>query len=94
MGLSSLHLSSAMGADWSSHALLDIAPAYLEHLAGTHNRATALTKIVGFYTGESHSPAAPERCFRLADSQLDEMLIPPQSRSTTCRVTNDELWIC
>ncbi|KAK8866021.1 hypothetical protein IAR55_001172 [Kwoniella newhampshirensis] len=30
-------------------AMLDIAPAYLEHLAGTHNRATSLAKIVGFY---------------------------------------------
>nr|XP_019014824.1 uncharacterized protein I206_00911 [Kwoniella pini CBS 10737]OCF53605.1 hypothetical protein I206_00911 [Kwoniella pini CBS 10737] len=33
-----------------THALLDIAPAYFEHLAGTHNKATALAKIVGFYT--------------------------------------------
>ena len=33
-----------------TQALLEIAPVYFEHLAGTHNRATALTKIVGFYT--------------------------------------------
>ncbi|WVF70562.1 hypothetical protein IAT40_005353 [Kwoniella sp. CBS 6097] len=33
-----------------THALLEIAPAYFEHLAGTHNKATSLAKIVGFYT--------------------------------------------
>nr|XP_019049347.1 hypothetical protein I302_03133 [Kwoniella bestiolae CBS 10118]OCF28277.1 hypothetical protein I302_03133 [Kwoniella bestiolae CBS 10118] len=33
-----------------THALLDIAPHYFEHLAGTHNKATSLAKIVGFYT--------------------------------------------
>nr|XP_031860899.1 uncharacterized protein CI109_003626 [Kwoniella shandongensis]KAA5527971.1 hypothetical protein CI109_003626 [Kwoniella shandongensis] len=32
-----------------THALLEIAPAYFEHLAGTHNKATSLAKIVGFY---------------------------------------------
>lgn len=32
------------------HALLEISPAYFHHMAGTHNRATALAKIVGFYT--------------------------------------------
>jgi 1-phosphatidylinositol-3-phosphate 5-kinase len=41
-------------ADWTiRQALLDIAPSYLEHLANTHNRATSLAKIVGFYTGEA-----------------------------------------
>jgi len=35
-----------------SHALLEIAPAYFEHLAGTHNKATSLAKIVGFYSGQ------------------------------------------
>lgn len=40
-------------ADWTiRQALLDIAPSYLEHLANTHNKATSLAKIVGFYTGE------------------------------------------
>ncbi|WVQ85237.1 hypothetical protein IAT38_007402 [Cryptococcus sp. DSM 104549] len=33
-----------------THAMLEIAPAYFAHLAGTHNRATSLAKIVGFYT--------------------------------------------
>ncbi|WVQ97361.1 hypothetical protein IAU59_004473 [Kwoniella sp. CBS 9459] len=33
-----------------THTLLEIAPAYFEHLAGTHNKATSLAKIVGFYT--------------------------------------------
>lgn len=31
--------------------MLEIAPAYSEHLAGTHNKATSLAKIVGFYSG-------------------------------------------
>ncbi|WVR05981.1 hypothetical protein IAU60_003009 [Kwoniella sp. DSM 27419] len=31
-------------------AMLEIAPAYFEHLAGSHNKATSLAKIVGFYT--------------------------------------------
>jgi 1-phosphatidylinositol-3-phosphate 5-kinase len=35
-------------------ALLDIAPAYFEYLASTHNKATALAKIVGFYTIKIH----------------------------------------
>ncbi|KAK4684262.1 hypothetical protein P7C73_g5929, partial [Tremellales sp. Uapishka_1] len=33
-----------------THALLEIGPAYFEHLAGTHNKATSLAKIVGFYS--------------------------------------------
>lgn len=37
----------------SSQALLEIAPAYFEHMANTHNKATSLAKIVGFYSGES-----------------------------------------
>ena len=37
-------------------ALLEISPAYFEHLASTHNKATSLAKIVGFYTGMK-SPA-------------------------------------
>lgn len=32
------------------HALLEISPAYFHYMTGTHNRATALAKIVGFYT--------------------------------------------
>ena len=39
----------------SSQALLEIAPSYFEHLAETHNRATALAKIVGFYTVKVHN---------------------------------------
>lgn len=35
-----------------SQALLEIAPAYFAHMATTHNKATALAKIVGFYTGK------------------------------------------
>lgn len=35
-----------------SQALLEIAPAYFEHMSNTHNKATALAKIVGFYTGK------------------------------------------
>ncbi|WRT64251.1 uncharacterized protein IL334_001182 [Kwoniella shivajii] len=37
-----------------THALLEIAPAYFEHLAGTHNKATSLAKIVGFYNVRIH----------------------------------------
>ncbi|WWC86358.1 uncharacterized protein L201_001232 [Kwoniella dendrophila CBS 6074] len=37
-----------------THAMLEIAPAYFEHLAGTHNKATSLAKIVGFYTVRIH----------------------------------------
>ena len=37
-----------------TQALLEIAPVYFEHLAGTHNKATALTKIVGFFTVKIH----------------------------------------
>ena len=33
-------------------ALLEIAPSYFEHLASTHNKAVALAKIVGFFSGE------------------------------------------
>ncbi|WVQ77095.1 hypothetical protein IAR50_006778 [Cryptococcus sp. DSM 104548] len=32
------------------HALLEISPAYFNYMAGTHNKATSLAKIVGFYT--------------------------------------------
>ncbi|WVN89047.1 uncharacterized protein L203_104263 [Cryptococcus depauperatus CBS 7841] len=32
------------------HALLEISPAYFHFMAGTHNKATSLAKIVGFYT--------------------------------------------
>ena len=53
------HVSSLGGDGWVlvhrlrrlRHALLEIAPAYFEHLAGTHNKATSLAKIVGFYSG-------------------------------------------
>lgn len=34
------------------HALLEIAPSYFDHLANSHNRATSLAKIVGFYSGK------------------------------------------
>ncbi|KAL7424765.1 hypothetical protein Q5752_000449 [Cryptotrichosporon argae] len=37
-----------------THALLEIAPAYFGHLANTHNRATSLAKIVGFYSVRLH----------------------------------------
>lgn len=39
------------------HALLEIAPSYFEHLEKTHNRATSLAKIVGFYSGKCGGPA-------------------------------------
>ena len=32
-----------------------MAPAYFEHMANTHNRATSLAKIVGFFSGTSCS---------------------------------------
>ncbi|ODN92012.1 hypothetical protein L198_05684 [Cryptococcus wingfieldii CBS 7118] len=32
------------------HALLEISPAYFNFMTSTHNRATSLAKIVGFYT--------------------------------------------
>ncbi|EIW72592.1 hypothetical protein TREMEDRAFT_58763 [Tremella mesenterica DSM 1558] len=37
-----------------TQALLEIGPAYFEHLASTHNKATSLAKIVGFYTVRIH----------------------------------------
>ncbi|ORY33694.1 hypothetical protein BCR39DRAFT_518613 [Naematelia encephala] len=37
-----------------THAMLEIAPAYFEHLATTHNKATSLAKIVGFYSVKIH----------------------------------------
>lgn len=40
---------------YGRHALLEISPAYFHYMTGTHNRATALAKIVGFYTGEQMS---------------------------------------
>ncbi|KAI9635199.1 phosphatidylinositol-4-phosphate 5-kinase [Dioszegia hungarica] len=44
-----------------SQALLEIAPAYFEHMATTHNKATALAKIVGFYTVKMHDVATGEK---------------------------------
>jgi 1-phosphatidylinositol-3-phosphate 5-kinase len=40
--------------------LLEIAPSYFEHMSNTHNKATALAKIMGFYTSEFPYPF---RCY-------------------------------
>lgn len=43
--------STCDSPDVFSQALLEIAPAYFEHMSTTHNKATALAKIIGFYSG-------------------------------------------
>ncbi|WVQ62084.1 uncharacterized protein L199_000219 [Kwoniella botswanensis] len=63
------------------HALLDIAPQYFDHLAGTHNKATSLAKIVGFYTVKINDLRAGTR--RQMDLLVMENLFYNQSISRT-----------
>ncbi|OCF73919.1 hypothetical protein I204_05767 [Kwoniella mangroviensis CBS 8886] len=63
------------------HALLDIAPQYFDHLAGTHNKATSLAKIVGFYTVKINDLKSGTR--RQMDLLVMENLFYKQSISRT-----------
>jgi hypothetical protein len=40
-------------ADGCSNAMLELAPEYFRYMQSTHNKATSLVKIAGFFSGES-----------------------------------------
>lgn len=40
-------------ADGRSNAMLELAPEYFRYMQSTHNKATSLVKIAGFFSGES-----------------------------------------